>query len=79
MITPQIEAVGRAGDLLTEGEPNQMQEYTLGLNYYMYGNNAKIQGEMDYVPSEAAFNSSTAATAINTQDTIFRVQFQLKF
>ena len=79
MITPQIEAVTRAGDLLTEGEPNNMQEYTLGLNYYMYGNNAKVQGEVDYVPNEAAFNSSTAATAINTQDLIFRVQFQLKF
>ncbi|MGN6369886.1 MAG: porin [Phycisphaerae bacterium] len=79
VFAPQWEVWGRAGQLLTEGGPNRMEEYSLGLNYYMYGNNAKIQAEGSYVPNEAAFNSSTADTAINTQDMIFRLQFQLKF
>ncbi|HUO08893.1 MAG TPA: porin [Phycisphaerae bacterium] len=79
MITPKIEAVARAGELLTEGEPNKMEEYSLGLNYYMFGNNAKVQAEGMFIPSEAAYSSSQASTAINTQDLIFRLQFQLKF
>jgi hypothetical protein len=79
MFAPKWEAYGRFGQLLTEGGPNRMEEYAGGLNYYLFGQNAKIQGEAVYVPNEAAFSSSTASTSANTQDLIFRLQLQLKF
>lgn len=79
MFAPKWEAYGRFGQLLTEGGPNRMEEYATGLNYYMFGQNAKVQGEAVYIPNEAAFSSSTATTSANTQDLIFRLQLQLKF
>jgi len=79
MLNKQWEIVGRAGQILTEGGPNRMEEYSLGLNYFMYGKNVKIQGDVTYIPNEAALSNSTFGTFVNTQDLVARLQLQLKF
>lgn len=79
MLTNNWEVVARAGQLLTEGGPNRMEEYALGLNYYMFAHNLKIQSDVTFIPNEAAYTNSCIDTAINTQDVIFRAQLQLKF
>ncbi|HUO10095.1 MAG TPA: porin [Phycisphaerae bacterium] len=79
MLNKHWELVARAGDLFTEGADNQMQTYALGVNYYLFGQNLKIQSDLTYIPNEAAYANSCIDTAINTQDLIFRMQVQLKF
>lgn len=78
MVTPNLELVARAGQLISDADPNRMEEYAIGANYYMYGKNVKLQTDFTYVP-EAAYSSSTYSTALNTHDLIWRVQLQLKF
>jgi phosphate-selective porin OprO and OprP len=79
MLTKQLELVARAGQLLTEGSSNTMEEYAMGLNYYFFGQNLKIQADVTYIPNAAAYTSSVMGSAINTEDLIFRTQLQLKF
>ncbi len=79
MLTNKLEVVGRAGQFLTEGSSNRAEEFTLGLNYYVYGQNFKIQSDLTYIPNEAMSSSSTIGSAVNTQDIVFRLQLQLKF
>jgi len=79
MLNKQWEVVARAGSLMTEGSPNTMQEYAMGVNYYIYGKNVKLQGDVSYIPSEAAFTDTTFATTQNTQDIAVRLQLQVKW
>jgi hypothetical protein len=79
MITKQWEVVARAGQLLTEGGPNRMEEYSAGVNYFAYGKNFKIQADLAYIPNEAAISNPTFGTFVNTQDIVARLQLQLKF
>jgi hypothetical protein len=79
MLTKQLELVGRAGQFVTEGSSSRMEEYALGLNYYLFGHNLKLQADMTYIPNAAAYTSSVMGSAVNTQDLIFRTQLQLKF
>ncbi|MCL2647354.1 MAG: OprO/OprP family phosphate-selective porin [Phycisphaerales bacterium] len=80
MVIPQkLELIGRFGQLMTFGLPNRMEEYTLGVNYFLYGSNAKIQLGLTYIPNEAAFSDSGANTIQNTQDLIMQAQFHLEF
>ena len=79
MLTKNLELVARAGQFITEGSPNRAEEYAVGANYYVYGQNLKIQADVTYVPNEAFMSSSVLGTAANTQDVIFRLQLQLKF
>ena len=79
MLLPRrFEVVGRAGILLDEGDPNMAEFYTLGANYYLYGNNAKILADLNYTP-EAAYTDASTLQINNTQEIVLRVQFQLKF
>ena len=78
MLTDKIEVLGRAGVLLEEGDPNMGDFYTLGANYYIFGNNAKIQADVTYAP-EAAFSDGGATLIQTTHEVAFRVQFQVKF
>ncbi|MHB1769028.1 MAG: hypothetical protein ACYCUV_14395 [Phycisphaerae bacterium] len=71
--------IGRAGELLTESGNRQMYEYGLGINYYIYGRNARIQTALIYIPGAAALSSSSTNTVLNAQNLISIVQFQLKF
>ncbi len=58
LVPHKFEIVGRIGQLLTCGLPNTMEEYTLGANYYLFGQNAKLQFAETYIPNEAAFTDS---------------------
>jgi hypothetical protein len=78
VLPEKLELAARAGVLLTEGGPNVGEFYSVGANYYLYGNNVKLQSDVTYTP-EAAFTDSAAALLQNTHDLIFRMQLQLKF
>jgi hypothetical protein len=78
VIPDKLEVLGRAGVLLTEGGPNAGEFYSVGANYYVYGNNVKVQSDVTYTP-EAAYTDSAASLLQNTHDLIFRMQLQLKF
>ncbi len=78
LIPKKFEIVGRYGCLLTEGSPNIGEYYTLGANYYLVGNNAKIQADVTYSPE--AVQTDTGDTQLqNAQELAFRVQFQVSF
>jgi hypothetical protein len=78
LIPRRLEVVGRIGYLLNEGDPNMAAFYTLGANYYIYGNNAKILADINYTP-EAAYTDASTLQIANTRQLVVRVQFQLKF
>lgn len=71
--------IGRAGELFTESGNKQMFEYGLGLNWYIYGRNARLQTALIYIPNAAALSSSSTNVVLNAQNLISMVQFQLKF
>ncbi len=79
MINKQWEAVARAGQLFTEGGPQKMEEYALGLNYFGFGKNVKIQADVTYFPNAAGLSNTTFGTFVNTQDIVGRLQLQVKF
>ncbi len=78
IIPHKWEIAGRFGQLITLGEPNRMEEYTLGVNYYIFGENAKIQTAVTYIPNEAALTNNVGSV-VNTQDIYGEIQFQIKF
>ena len=79
MVIPQkLEVLGRGGAIMTEGDPNVGEYYTLGLNYYLYGNNAKVSADVTY-SSEAAFTDAGDASIQNAHEVLFKLQLQLAF
>jgi hypothetical protein len=78
LIPKKFEAAGRFGQLYTNGLPHQMDVYTLGLNYYLFGENTKLQLAETYIPRQAALTSSNGSL-VNTQDWITELQLQMKF
>jgi len=78
IIPQKLELTGRAGLLATEGYPNIGEFYSVGANYYIFGQNLKIQTDVTYSP-EAAYTDSASSLLQNSHDVIFRVQLQLKF
>jgi hypothetical protein len=78
VLPKRLEVAGRFSQLYTDGLAHTMDEYELGLNYYPFGQNLKVQLAETYVPRQAAFTSNNGIVA-NTQDWITQVQFQLKF
>lgn len=78
LVPHQWEIAGRIGDLTTDGKGKQSMEYTAGVNYYIFGENAKIQTAVTYLPN-AAYTSPNVGSVINTSDLIGQVQFQVKF
>jgi hypothetical protein len=79
IIPKRLELVGRAGELLTEGLPNRSEFYSLGANYYLFGHNVKFQGDVTYIPNEAAYTDAASDVLINKQSLTTRLQFQVKF
>ncbi|MCL2640252.1 MAG: OprO/OprP family phosphate-selective porin [Phycisphaerales bacterium] len=80
MIVPEkLELIARFGQVLTPGLPNRMEEYTVGANYYLYGQNAKFQLAATFVPNEAIGDQNGANTIQNTQDVILQAQLSLRF
>ena len=78
VIPQKLELVARAGLLNTEGTKDIGDFYSVGANYYVYGNNFKIQSDFTYVP-EAPYTDAGSSLLQNTHDLIFRVQAQLRF
>ncbi len=72
------EVVGRIGDLTTDGKGKQSMEYAAGVNYYIFGENAKIQGAVTYLPN-AAYTSPNVGSTINTSDVVGQLELQVKF
>ena len=60
------------------GRPDLGEFYTAGANYYVYGNNFKIQSDVTFTP-EAAYTDAATSLLQNTHDVIFRLQVQMKF
>ncbi len=78
LIPKKFEVAGRFGQLYTNGFPHQMDCYSLGLNYYFFGENMKLQAAETYIPRQAALTSSNGSL-VNTQDWISELQLQVKF
>ena len=79
MLVPQkFEVLGRVNYLLTSGDAHVSEYYSLGANYYLFGNNAKISADATYSP-EAAFTDSSDTSIQNTREIMFRLQLQLTY
>ncbi len=78
ILPKHLELAGRFGQLYTNGLAHEMDEYTFGANYYLFGENLKFQLAETYVPRQAALTSNTGLL-INTQDWVTQAQVQLKF
>jgi hypothetical protein len=79
MVIPnKLELVGRVEYLLTEDFANIGEYYTVGANYYLYGNNVKVQMDLTYTPE--AVQTDTGDTQLqNAHELAFRMQFQVSF
>jgi hypothetical protein len=73
-----LELAGRFGQLYTNGLHHEMDEWKFGVNYYIRGENLKIQAAETYVPRQAALTTNTGLL-LNTQDWLTQVQLQMKF
>jgi hypothetical protein len=78
VIPQKLELLGRAGMLATEGRHDIGEWYSVGANYYIYGQNLKVQSDVTYTP-EAAYTDAAASLLQNTHDLTFRLQLQFKF
>lgn len=76
----KLEAVARVGGISTLANGQEgTWEYAGGLNYYIEGNNVKLQADVTKI-TEVPISSSTSSMAnVNDQPLIFRVQLQVKF
>lgn len=76
----KIEAVVRVGGISTlAGGQEGTWEYAAGLNYYIEGNNVKLQTDFAKV-SEVPISSSYSSLAnVNDDALLFRVQLQVRF
>lgn len=79
MVIPhRLELVGRAEYLFTQGFANVGEYYVVGANYYIFGNNVKIQTDLTYSPE--AVQTDTGDTQLqNAHELAFRTQFQVSF
>jgi len=76
----KLEAVARVGgvSLLANGREGTW-EYSGGLNYYIRGNNVKLQTDVTRVPESPISNSYSGLANVNDDALIWRVQLQLAF
>ncbi len=76
----KLEAVARVGGISTLANGQEgAWEYAGGLNYYIEGNNVKLQADVTKI-TEVPISSSVSSLAnVNDQPLIFRVQLQVKF
>ncbi|MFQ5805664.1 MAG: porin [Phycisphaerae bacterium] len=76
----KLEAVARVGGISTLANGQEgAWEYAGGLNYYIAGNNVKLQADVTKI-TEVPISSSVSSLAnVNDRPLIFRVQLQVKF
>ncbi|MDA8376683.1 MAG: porin [Planctomycetia bacterium] len=78
LVPHKWEIAGRYGELLYNRTNQHQYEGTLGLNYYIFGENAKIQTAVTYVQN-AQYTNSNLGTTAGSNDWIGQIQFQFKF
>ncbi|MGB7160599.1 MAG: porin [Tepidisphaeraceae bacterium] len=65
-------------DALAAGDEDTINEFTLGMNYYLNGHNAKFTIDASYLPDGSPNNESgIGVLATDEESFIFRGQFQL--
>ncbi len=79
IIPQKLEVLGRVSSISSEGPSDSAQFYTIGANYYLAGQNAKISTDITFVPSESAVAGSDGDIYLNNEAFVYRLQFQLKF
>jgi len=84
LINPKFEVFGRYGflSLDSDGVPNgvedEVHEITVGMNYYLYGHNAKFTIDGGWLPNGAPYNNDGAGILASTDNEFYlRCQFQL--
>lgn len=76
----QIEAVFRVGGISALAESREgTWEYAAGVNYYIDGNNVKLQADMLKISEAPISNPYTGIANVNDDVLLFRVQLQLAF
>jgi phosphate-selective porin len=74
-LTPKLEGVARADFFDYKNLNATIKQYTLGLNYYLKGNNAKIQLNLVHTDGDPAAPGSTFDNDSNELRTLFQVAF----
>jgi hypothetical protein len=76
----KLEAVARVGGIsaLADGQEGTW-EYAAGLNYYIEGNNVKLQADMLRVSEAPISNPYTGMANVNDDVLLFRLQLQVAF
>ena len=76
----KLEAVARVGGISTLASGQEgTWEYGAGLNYYIDGNNVKLQADMMKVTEAPISNPYTGLANVNDDVLLFRVQLQFAF
>lgn len=78
VIPHRWELAARFGELMFNHSSEHQYEATGGVNYYIFGENAKIQAAVTYV-NNAAYTNSNLGTTVGTDDLIGQIQLQFKF
>lgn len=76
----KLEAVARVGGISTLANGQEgTWEYAAGLNYYIEGNNVKLQTDVTRVSEAPISNPYSGLANVNDDVLLFRVQLQLAF
>jgi hypothetical protein len=76
----KLEAVARVGGISTLANGQEgAWEYAGGLNYYIEGNNVKLQADVTKITEVPITSSVSSLANVNDQPLIFRVQLQVSF
>ena len=76
----KLEAVTRVGGISTLANGQEgAWEYAGGLNYYIEGNNVKLQADVTKITEVPITSSVSSLANVNDQPLIFRVQLQVNF
>ncbi len=76
----KFEVVGRVGGIAAVSSGSECAwEYAGGLNYYINGDNLKLQTDITYVDEAPISNSRYSLANVNDDALVFRVQLQLAF
>lgn len=76
----KLEVVGRVGGLSTLGEGQEgTWEYGVGLNYYIQGQNVKLQADLTKIYEAPITSSYSSLANVNDDALVFRVQLQVAF
>jgi hypothetical protein len=76
----KIEAVGRVGAVTAAGQNSECTwEYAAGVNYYIQGNNVKLQFDVTKIDQVPISSATSSMANVNDKPLIFRMQLQVAF